>query len=42
MDVDSLILLNQSRAMVLLARNQDDGRRRGACTRKDGLSMEDG
>ena len=29
MDVDSLILLNQSQAMVPLACDQDDGRRRG-------------
>ena len=41
MDVDGLILLNQSRATIPLACDQDDGRRWGACTQEDGLSMED-
>ena len=35
-DVDSLILLNQSRAMVPLAHDQGDGRRWGACAEEDG------
>jgi len=41
-DVNGLILLNQSWATVPLACDQDDGRRRGACIEKDGFSMEDG
>ena len=35
-DVDGHILPNQSWAMVPLACDQDDGRRRGACTEEDG------
>ena len=41
MDVNSLIQLNQSQAMVPLACDQDDGRRRVACTQEDRPSMED-
>ena len=33
MDVDGLVLLNKSRAAILLARDQDEGKRRG-CVHK--------
>ena len=43
MEVDGLILLNQPRAMILLARDQDDGRRpRGGCIQEDRPNMMDG
>ena len=40
MNVDGLILLNQSRATVPF--DQDDGRGRGARTEEDGFSLKDG
>ena len=41
MEVDDLILLNQPQATVLLARDQDEGRRRGVCTQEDRPNMVD-
>ena len=42
MDVDGFILLNQPQAMVLLACDQDEGKRQGAYTQEDRPNMADG